>query len=785
MQIMDEKVVDTNVILKAGFTADGSRYELRDPNLIRSADSDVWNDRMQFQIDHRGMVKRSGFLGPDLTQYSQPMRCFYLRDNASGEIWTVPQGVIRTPADTFCYSAGKADIAWEVTMHGIACKLRVVVPVDDVVELWTVEIINDSDQERSLSLFSYLPVGRLSPFHQNAHFDPATNGILYDTFPYYVDYADYYSLKDGWNAVFAYTDVKPEACMVNVSDFVGNGTMADPEALKSEVIPQLDQRADAEVDSASIFQHDVNLDASGGKTSVNYAFGPAHNPDEASAIAEKYMKPGAVEAAYEAAQAHQDSFQSAIQVETPDAEFDAFVNHWLPRRSLICVRGMRFMSAPQGRNLLQDSMAGALIDPVSSRARLCQFYGFQHLDGWIPHGMPIYEGASQIRINTIPHKDINSWGPGAVSYYLNETGDDSILDEVIPFADAPEESASLYAHICRGLSWLLNDRTERGLCRIGQGDWNDPLNMAGHGEKGESVWLSEALILALDTWAPIAEARGDIELAQTYLEEADQLRDCINAYAWDGDWYVRGFSDNGKAFGASADTEGKIFLNAQSWAIMAGVTDDARRQSCIDAVESHLQTPSGPMTLSPAYTQMHEGVGKLTLKSPGHLENGSVYCHASTFYAYALYQAGEGERAYSVLRDLLTGSENNPITRSGQLPLYIPNAYLGLPCGRNAGKSTHSPNTGTAAWYLRTVVDCLMGVRSEVNGIRVDPQLPKDWPSVKVIRRWRGATFTIDMVRDASVSAIEVTLDGSPLADRLIPVPEEGSEHQVHVRLPA
>ncbi len=765
------------------FSPSGDRLELRDPYLLRSADADLWNDRLYLQIDHRGQVVTSGWLNPDFAPYSLPLRAFYLRDNETGEIWSVPQGPIRSKADEFLFSAGKSDISWTVALHGIRCTVRAVVPVDDPVELWSVDVQNISGRARSLSLFTYLPFGKPSWLRNNTRYEAEWHGVVFDFFPYYVDYRDYEKLSHGSNTIFAASDYAPDAWMSCIADFVGHGSLSQPDALAQAALPAADRWADAESDAAAILQ--FNRTAAPGETHrIQLVFGPAASPESARETARRYLAPGGIDDALAEAAARYETHPAALEVSTPDAEFDAFINHWLPRRSLMLARAMRFMSAPQGRNLLQDSMAGALIDPASSRKWFLKFYSFQKQDGWLPHGMPLEAGASQLRINTVPHKDINSWGPAALAYYLHETGDHGILDELIPFSDAPETTDTLYHHVCRGLDWLLADRTDRELCRIGQGDWNDPLNMAGHEEKGESIWLSEALAFALDTWAPVCASRGDARRAASCRTEADSLRNAINQLAWDGEWYARGFTDAGRPFGSHRDEEGRIFLNAQSWAIISGTATPERAAACIDSVEKHLATPSGPMMLAPAYTRMRTDIGKLSQKSPGRLENGSVYSHAVTFYAYALYLARRPGAAYRTLRMLLSGSETNPVTRSGQLPLYIPNSYFGLPAGAKAGQSTRSANTGTAAWYYRAVVDCLFGLRSEAGGLRVDPQLPPEWPAVRLLRRWRGATFQVTIERVAGVSSMRTQLDGIDLADHLIKPQTPGSHHTVTITLP-
>jgi cellobionic acid phosphorylase len=368
---------------------------------------------------------------------------------------------------------------------------------------------------------------------------------------------------------------------------------------------------------------------------------------------------------------------------------------------------------------------------------------------------------------------------------MDETGDTGLLDAPVAFADAPRRRAPLYNHVCLGLEWLWRDRTRRGLSRIGQGDWNDPLNMAGLEEKGESIWLSCALALALDAWAAVAARRGDTARAARYRRRAARLRAAVNRYGWDGRWYVRGFTDAGQPFGSAADREGRIFLNAQSWAIMCGAAGPERTRSCIRSVERMLMTPAGPVTLAPAYTRMHTAIGKLTQKVAGWNENGSVYCHAATFYACALYAARSPDKAFDALRRLLPGHPDNPVARCGQVPLYIPNFYRGAACGRKAGLSSHFPNTGTVSWYYRTVVAMLLGVRAEPDGLRIDPQLPSHWKRADVRRTWRGAVFDVRIRRRAGERGVTVRLDGRRLPDNLLPVQRRGTRHVVSVTLGA
>jgi cellobionic acid phosphorylase len=268
------------------------------------------------------------------------------------------------------------------------------------------------------------------------------------------------------------------------------------------------------------------------------------------------------------------------------------------------------------------------------------------------------------------------------------------------------------------------------------------------------------------------------------LKEAAAVRGAVNRHAWDGKWYIRGTTDEGRAFGSARDKEGRIWLNAQTWAIIAGIANGGRRETLMQQIEKHLMTPSGPMLNAPAYTRFDGTIGKVTIKNPGIDENASVYNSAVAWCAYAMYKARLADDAWKYLRVMLTGAGGNTIKRSGQLPLYIPNFYKGPAVGRDAGETSHSPSTGTIAWFNHLVVTCLLGLGGEWEGLRVDPQLPRGWKEIHVLRRFRGAEFDVVMRRSRAAKATRVTLDGRGVRGSLIPVQAKGSRHRVEVTLP-
>jgi cellobionic acid phosphorylase len=768
-----------SISLKSGFVEDGRRYVLRNPYLLNRADADLWNDRLYVQIDHRGRCD-AWFLQPNPTRYAESLRSFYIRDDDTGHFWSVPYEPVQADPEEFEFSVGRADLRWRVVRDGLDVSLRLVVPRDDTVELWTATVCNRGRRPRRISLFSFMPVGSLGPLVHQAWYDDALCGMIHDYFPYYVRWQDYYRLRELKNRVFCAADVTPTSYEVNRDAFQGGRGLHDPAGLRQK---QLGGGRACHEPSAAVFQFTRVL-RPGRDVTVNLVFGPASDRAEMRRLKETYLRKGGIEEALRRVEAFLAEHAPAVRIVTPDADFNHYVNWWQSRRALLIGRTMRLTCCPQGRNAIQDCMGAVYTNPIDARRWLLRIFALQHADGWMPHGLPLADGVEMMPIGTIPHRDTVTWGAAAVHFYVCETGDRGVLDEPVPFADRPEP-APLYDHICRALEWSMADRTKRGLSRLGEGDWDDPLNMAGKEGRGESVWLTEALAFALDTWAEVAQKRGDPDRAARYRAEAEKCRGAVNRHAWDGRWYARGTTDAGRWFGVHTDREARIFLNPQSWAILCGAAAGERLESCVASIRKYLSTPCGPMLLDPPFAGMQEEIGKLTQKAPGTGENGSVYCHAVTFYAFALLKARRAEEGYRLLRNLLTGTRDNPIHRSGQLPLFIPNYYRGAGAGASAGRSSQSPNTGTSAWYYRTVVSLLMGVRGEWDGLRIDPQLPRAWPRARVWRRWCGAEFDIEIRRTRRAGAVRVTLDGRELPDNLVPPQPEGSSHEVRIALPS
>lgn len=785
-------------------THNGDCFELATPTAMPRAAGFLWNKKMVLQMTCRGYavaqfmqpepakyayapnLEAKTFMQPEQPYYAHhPGRFFYIKDEESGEIFSAPYEPVRAATDVFTFSVGKSDLAWTIECLGIRVQLNVSLPVDDVVELWSLSLTNISARTRNISVYPYFTVGYMSWMNQSAEYRADLGGIVATCVTPYQKVADYFKNKNLKDKTFFLAETPPASWEARQENFEGEGGLHNPSALQLNELAKGDARYET---PAAVLQYRLQLPAVGSRD-FRFVFGPAFDDAEIKNIRAKYLINGP---GFEKAKRNYEKYLAAgrgcLQIETPDKELDNFVNNWLPRQVFYHGELNRLTADPQTRNYLQDNMGMCYIKPRVARAAFLRALSQQETSGAMPDGILLAEGAELKYINQVPHTDHCVWLPVCLKAYLDETNDYGILNEIVSSADASGQagnSLTVVERISRAMDWLLSARDSRGLSFIAQGDWCDPMNMVGYKGKGVSGWLSVATAYALNLWADICEQQAQNKAAEKYHSGAKSINSAVNKYLWDGEWFARGITDDDVVFGVSKDTEGRIFLNPQSWAILSGAADNAQRKKMLAAIAQQLETSYGVAMLAPAYTAMRDDVGRITQKHPGSAENGAVYNHAAAFYIFSLYSIAENDRAYKLLRQMIPGPDEQDYLQRGQLPVFIPNYYRGAyhQFPRTAGRSSQLFNTGTAAWVYRCLVEGLFGLKGDEKGLFINPQLPGDWQHAKVAREFRGAIFHVAMQR-AAISHIQVKIDDEVLAGQCIENITAGHTYQIEVLLP-
>ena len=779
-------------------TENGARYDLASPTAMPNAGGFLWNRRMMIQVTCRGYATAQ-FMQPEPAKYSHapnleaktfmqpeqayyahhPGRFFYVKDEETGEVFSAPHEPVRAAPDRFAFSVGRDDIAWTVEKLGIRIDLRLGLPVDDVAELWTLTVTNVSGRPRKVSVYPYFTIGYMSWMNQSAEYRADLGGIVASSVTPYQKLQDYFKNRDFKDKTYFLCETAPDAWETNQGQFEGEGGLHAPDALRNERLAGGDARYETPV---AVVQYRLSLDA-GATVTRRFMFGPARDDAEIASMKQLYLGAPQFAAAARAYATYADQGAGCVQVETPDAEFDNFVNRWLARQVFYHGDVNRLSTDPQTRNYLQDNMGMAFIKPAVARAAFLHALSQQGTNGAMPDGILLFEGAELKYINQVPHTDHCVWLPVCLQAYLDETGDYAILDETVTGHDGMALTA--YERISMAMDWLLHKRDHRGLSYIEQGDWCDPMNMVGYKGRGVSGWLTVAAAYALNLWADVCATRGDDWRSDHFRAGALDMNTAANLHLWDGAWYARGITDDDVIFGVSADKEGRIYLNPQSWAFLSGAPDDKQRATMLAEIDGQLDTPYGVQMFAPPYSAMREDVGRVTQKHPGSAENGAVYNHASVFYIYSLYTIAEADRAWDALRKMIPGPGADDYLQRGQLPVFIPNYYRGAwkEYPRTAGRSSQLFNTGTVSWVYRSIVEGLCGLKGDTAGLVVNPQLPSHWSSMRVRRVFRGATFDVS-IRRGDVARTAVVCDGRLLAEARIDGIEAGRTYRVEVTVP-
>ncbi|WP_394174130.1 gluconokinase, GntK/IdnK-type [Thalassotalea litorea] len=773
------------------------QLHLTSPTRIPGASGYLYNPSTLLQVNCRGyanaivmqpepstystspVLEATTFIQPEKQHFAHhPGRFFYIKDETSNEIFSLPYEPVRQKDADFTFTVGTDCLEWQVRYMALNCHLKVTLDSELAVEVWQLAIENLSDVERKLSIYPAFSIGYHSWMNQSAGFDAELGAVISTSIRPYQKLADYEKIKALASTCFMLSDRQPLSWSANLNLFEGEGGLHNPDGVCAE---QLGCESAEYETPIAVQQFPMTL-APKAHGQLPVLFGLAKDTAQIQDIKQFYFAEQSSLEKQVSVNCQAARVKNApIQINTGDSEFDEFVSVWLPKQMDYHRQLQRLTTDPQTRNFLQDLIGVGYLNQKNVRQRIILALSQQASNGALPDGILINENAELKYINQVPHQDINVWLPITMQAYLDEHDDYALLEQHIPFADS-SESVSVAQHLELAMEYLITNLDDRHLALIGQGDWCDPLNMAGAEGKGISTWLSLATSWALQITAQLIKPFNQTK-ADEFTALSATINAAVNEHCWDGQWYSRGITDAGKPFGVNADQQGKIFLNPQSWAWLAGAADEKQFFDSQGAIESHLLTPAGTMMLAPAYTQMREDIGRLTQKFPGCAENGSVYNHASIFHIYGLYQQNQSDLAFSGLHQMLSSSQN--YEQRQQLGNFIPNYYRGNVDNLEAyaGRSSQLINTGTIAWYYRCIIEELFGLKGHREGLLVAPKFPAGWHRVSAIRKFRGATIRIEYTQESANKPMRLTLDGKVVQGNVLKNLKADTEYHLRVQL--
>lgn len=764
------------------FTPEGNAFIITDPRTPRAFDNFLWNDSVlscvhqtgvgtcDFQIGSTEAIQAFTGVGRvcDVEAYGRDhlmSRLVYVRDNESGAFWNVGwEPVCRAYEYYACeHGLGYTRIASQTS--GIETSLLLLVPPGEApVELWKLSFANRSNQPRDLSVFVYNQYAMSymwgfesygDMLYRGAWFEPELNAGIVQKHPYLAPHQHL--------TAFLAADRKVDGYDGSRRHFVGEyATLAEPEAVTRGSCSNSPGSCEATIIA---LQFNVSLTPSEEQT-IHLVNGLASGLDQVAELSHQHL--GTIDQSLDDIQQAKQELVQTNAVTTPDPHFNSIVNVWLKQQSLFGSKWCRWGYMGY-RDIVQHGLGVCSFAPERTRSILLEAMAHMNsngvaLRGWNP-------------IDTKAYSDSTLWLVFTLAAYLKQTGDTDLLHAEIPYYDKGQATA--LEHLEVALEFLENNKGSHGLCLIKFGDWNDSLTNIGREGRGESIWLSMAYTYAQKEMAALYDYIGKPEKAEAARQRAAAMANAIQASAWDGSWFVRCFTDRGEAVGSHLNQEGSIYLNAQSWAIIAGVATDEQQAAMLTSCHQHLKTEIGYRLLAPPYLERDDYLGRITYLEPGICENGTIYSHGNAFLFLAQLMAGLGDDAYETLCLLTPGYVSGPACPKQECPPYIfANGHYAPEHRNNALQVEFTWVTGSIAWWYNSAIDYMLGVRSDYEGLVIRPCLPSEWSQASVQKSYRGKEFDVQITRTGMST---VWLNGKEMEDGFLPLKDCQASNEVRV----
>ena len=723
----------------------------------------------------------------------------YVRDEDTGELWGPCAAPIRDASAPYQARHGQGYSSFQHHSHEIALDLLLYVPLEDSIKISRLRIRNTSARRRHLSITAYIEWvlgtsrGASAPFVVT-EIDSRT-GAMFARNPWNAQFASRVAFADLAGRQTQWTGDRRE--------FLGrHGRLDQPAALVGDA--PLSGQVGAGLDPCCALQTSLTVEP-GQSTEVVFLLGEAANAADAQRLLARYRRTD-LDAVLGRVKDFWDRTLGAIQIKTPDRSMDLMLNRWLLYQTLVCRIWARsaFYQASGAygfRDQLQDGMAIVMSQPALTREHLLRAAGRQFSQGDVQHWwLPPTGQGVRTRIS-----DDRVWLAYAAAHYLTTTGDVSILEENIAFIegrtlepgqhdayfqpDISDITASFFEHCARGLDDSLS-LGAHGLPLIGTGDWNDGMNRVGEHGRGESVWLGWFLHATLSALVPFASARNETERVARWTAHAAALRESLEREAWDGNWYRRGYFDDGTPLGSQAGDECRIDSIAQSWSVISGAADPVRATQAMAAVYEQLilRDVGVALLFTPPFDRTLLDPGYIKGYPPGLRENGGQYTHAAAWSVIAFAGLGQGDEAaalFSLLNPINHTSTRTAVRRYKVEPYVVAaDVYSVAP---HTGRGGWTWYTGSAGWMYRAALEAILGFRLQGTHLLLNPCIPKHWPRFELVFRHRSARYEIAVANPNGVNrgVAASTLDGLalPAGEPRIQLMDDGATHRIEMTL--
>ena len=529
------------------------------------------------------------------------------------------------------------------------------------------------------------------------------------------------------------------------------------------------------------------------------------NKKPAKAMMAQYETVEKIDAAYNELRRYWDRLLGKINIESGDDRLDRMVNIWNQYQCMVTFnmsRSASFFESGIGRGMgfrdsNQDLIGFVHQIPERARERIFDIASTQFEDGSCYHQ---YQPLTK-KGNSAIGGDFNDdplWLILSTTEYIKETGDFSLLDEMVPFDNDASRAKPHFEHLKASFYHVVNNLGPHGLPLIGRADWNDCLNLncfsddpnesfqtTGNkkGNVAESLMIAGLFVVYGKEYVNLCRRIGKDTEAREAEKHIGYMIEAVKEHGWDGEWYLRAYDYFGKKIGSNENEEGKIFIESQGWCSMAGIgMEDGMVEKSLNAVKKHLDCEYGIVLNSPAFTKYYIEYGEISTYPAGYKENGGIFCHNNPWIMIGETLLGRGDQAY----EYYTKIAPSFLEDISELHKVEPYVYCQMIAGKEAFKPGEAKNSwlsGTASWNFFAITQYILGIKTDYDGLVIDPCIPSKWAGFKMTREFRGATYRIEVQNPDHVSkgVKRILVNGSAIASNTVPILEQGKEHTVQV----
>ena len=725
---------------------------------------------------------------------------FYIKDGDT--IWNPGWKPTKTNLDSYECRHGIGYSRFISSKNDVQASVLAFVPMNDTCEINQVKLTNNSSSVKTLSLFSYVEWclwnadDDMKNFQRN--FSTGEVEIVDSTIFHKTEYRErrnHYAIYSVNTEIAGFDTIRDE--------FLGAYNGADePDAVKNGACTN-------SVASGwqPIASHQINITLNPGETkSFVFVLGYIENPEDekweskgvvnkkrAYEMLDRYKTDADVDKAFAELNDYWKALLSKYTVKSSNDKVDRMVNIWNQYQCMVTFnmsRSASYYESGIGRGMgfrdsCQDLLGFVHLIPDRARERIIDIASTQFQDGSAYHQyQPLTKkGNSDIGSG---FNDDPLWLIAGTSAYVRETGDTTILTEMVPYDNDMSVATPLMGHLKRSFDYIVNHKGPHNLPLIGRADWNDCLNLncfsehpgesfqtfgPSEGPVAESVFIAGMFVKYGEEYAQLCELMGDQKEADYAREEVAKMYDAVLKDGWDGDWFVRAYDAYGQKIGSKECEEGQIYIESNGFCSLAGIgVKEGLAKKALDSVKEKLDTKYGVMILQPAYTRYHLELGEISSYPPGYKENAGIFCHNNPWVSIAETVIGRGDRAFEIYQKTCPAycEEFSEIHRTE------PYVYSQMVAGRDAkfhGEAKNSWLTGTAAWTFVNVSQYILGVYPTHNGLSIDPCVPKDFGDFELTRKFREGTYNIKVQNPDKVEKgiKSITVDGKAIDGCVIP----------------